>query len=218
MSMFDMNGMIAPDKLSDELFENESASNCLIPMGLTSENVCEKYGLNRKKLDQFAYESHMKANRAHQLGFLSKEIAPITVTRTDKDGNESEVLVFKDDGIRPTTTPKKLARLKPAFKKDGMTTAGNSSQVTDGAAAVILMTRRLANKLGMLWLSNSKDSRCLGSFCRTQLWECRLKLWASARPTQFPRRSKSRTCASIRFLCIRSMRHLRLNAPTRETF
>lgn len=149
MSLFDMNGMIDPEKLSDELFDNHSASNCLIPMGLTSENVCEKFGLNRQKLDQFAYESHMKANRARQLGYFAKEIVPITVTRTDKDGNESRVLVEHDDGIRPKTTTERLAKLKPAFKKGGLTTAGNSSQVTDGAAAVLMMTRRLANKLGM---------------------------------------------------------------------
>lgn len=150
MSMFDMNGMIAPDKLSDDLFENESASNCLIPMGLTSENVCEKFGLNRQKLDQFAYESHMKAKSAQEKGYFAKEIVPITVTRTDKDGNEKQVLVEHDDGIRPKTTMERLAKLKPAFKKGGMTTAGNSSQVTDGAAAVMMMTRRLANKLGIL--------------------------------------------------------------------
>ena len=140
--------MIDPGKLSDELFENEKASNCLIPMGLTSENVCEKYGLNREKLDQFAYESHMKAKRARELGYFANEIVPIEVVRTDKDGNETKVMVEHDDGIRVKTTPERLARLKPAFKKGGMTTAGNSSQVTDGAAAVMLMTRRLADKLG----------------------------------------------------------------------
>jgi acetyl-CoA acyltransferase 1 len=156
--MFDMNGMIDPEKISDDLFENESASNCLIPMGLTSENVCEKYSLNRQKLDQFAYESHMKAKKARELGYFAKEIAPIKVTRTDKEGNETQVLVEHDDGIRVNTTPEKLAKLKPAFKKGGLTTAGNSSQVTDGAAAVLMMTRRLANKLGKgMLLINLQD-------------------------------------------------------------
>lgn len=149
MSLFDMNGMIDPERISDELFENEKASNCLIPMGLTSENVCEKFGMDRTKLDQFAYESHMKAKHARESGYFAKEIVPIEVTRTDKEGNEKRVLVEHDDGIRVRTTLEKLAKLKPAFKKGGLTTAGNSSQVTDGAAAVLLMTRRLADKLGI---------------------------------------------------------------------
>lgn len=162
MTMFDMNGMIAPDKLSDELFENEPASNCLIPMGLTSENVCEKFGLNRQKLDQFAYESHMKALHAQKMGYFAKEIVPIKVTRTDKDGNETQVLVEHDDGIRPKTTVERLAKLKPAFKKDGMTTAGNSSQVTDGAAAVLMMSRRLADKLGLKVLGKFLSHAAVG--------------------------------------------------------
>lgn len=148
MSLFDMNGMVNPDVLSDELFENEDASNCMLPMGLTSENVCEKYNLQREKLDQFAFESHMKAKFAREQGYFAKEIVPITVTRTDKEGNETRVLIEHDDGIRTKTTLERLAKLKPAFKKGGMTTAGNSSQMTDGAAAVMFMSRRLANSLG----------------------------------------------------------------------
>lgn len=147
-----MNGMVAPEKLSDDLFENTNASNCLMPMGITSENVTEKYGLNRKALDQFAYESHMKAKNARDKGYFAREIVPIEVTRTDKEGNETRVLIEHDDGIRPNTTVEKLARLKPSFKKNGMSTAGNSSQTTDGAAAVLLMTRRLALKLGIIYI------------------------------------------------------------------
>jgi acetyl-CoA acyltransferase 1 len=149
MSLFDMNGMVDPEKLSEEIFENTDASNCMLPMGLTSENVCEKYGLQRDKLDQFAYESHMKALNAQRLGYFAKEIVPIKVKLTDKEGNEKELLVEHDDGIRPKTTVERLAKLKPSFKKGGLSTAGNSSQVTDGAAAVLLMTRRLANQLGL---------------------------------------------------------------------
>lgn len=148
MSLFDMNGMVDPEKLSDELFENTNASNCLMPMGITSENIIQKYGMKREALDQFAYESHMKALEARQKGYFANEIVPIEVTRVDKEGNETRVLVEHDDGIRPKTTMARLARLKPSFKKDGLSTAGNSSQTTDGAAAVLLMTRRLAMKLG----------------------------------------------------------------------
>ena len=92
----------------------------------------------------------MKAKKAREMGYFAKEIVPIKVTRTDKDGNEKQVMVEHDDGIREKTTIEKLAKLKPAFKKGGLTTAGNSSQVTDGAAAVLMMSRRLANKLGRL--------------------------------------------------------------------
>ena len=148
MSLFDMNGMVNPDLLSDDMFENINASNCMLPMGITSENVCEKYNLKRDKLDEFAYQSHMKAKHAQEQGYFSKEIVPIKVKLTDKDGNEKEVMVDKDDGIRANTTIERLAKLKPSFKKDGLSTAGNSSQVTDGAAAVLLMSRRLANQLG----------------------------------------------------------------------
>ena len=149
MSLFDMNGMVNPELISDEFFENTDASNCMLPMGITSENVCEKYGLDRVKLDQFAMESHMKAKYAQEQGYFAKEIVPMMVTRTDKEGNEKKVLIEHDDGIRPKTTMARLAKLKPAFKKDGLSTAGNSSQVTDGAAAVLLMTRAMALKLGI---------------------------------------------------------------------
>jgi acetyl-CoA acyltransferase 1 len=80
---------------------------------------------------------------------LKKEITPYKTTIKDKDGNEKEVIVDTDDGIREETTLEGLAKLKPAFKQGGSTTAGNSSQLTDGAAVVLLANRRTANKLGL---------------------------------------------------------------------
>jgi acetyl-CoA acyltransferase 1 len=83
------------------------------------------------------------------LGWSQKEVTPYTTIVKDKEGNEKEVLVDRDDGVRPQTTLAGLAKLKPAFKKGGTTTAGNSSQVTDGAAAVVLAKRSFAVKNGL---------------------------------------------------------------------
>lgn len=148
MSITDMNSLIDPATLGDDIFENEKASNCLTPMGLTSENVVEKYGLKREDLDLFAFNSYQKAEKAQKAGYFEKEIVPVTVKVLDKEGNEKEVTVTKDEGIRSTKL-ENLTKLKPAFKKGGATTAGNSSQVTDGAAAVMLMRRSHAEKLGV---------------------------------------------------------------------
>jgi acetyl-CoA acyltransferase 1 len=91
----------------------------------------------------------MKAIRAQKEGWVKKEITPYKTIVKDKDGNEKEVLVEMDDGPRATTTVEGLGKLKPAFKKGGTTTAGNSSQVTDGASAILLARRSVANKLGL---------------------------------------------------------------------
>ena len=110
--------------------------DCLIPMGVTSENVVEAYGLQRRTLDEFSARSHQKAAAAQQRGAFRDEIIPV--------GS-----VMDDDGIRPTTTAHVLATLQPVFKEHGVTTAGNSSQMTDGAAAVLLMTRAQAEQRGL---------------------------------------------------------------------
>ena len=111
---------------------NKEVMDCLIPMGVTSENVAKKFHLDRRTLDEFAAKSHEKAAKARAQGKFKAEIVPIL------DCSE-------DDGIRPSTTADKLSRLKPVFdKKNGSTTAGNSSQLTDGAAAVLLMSRQKA--------------------------------------------------------------------------
>eukprot|EP00986_Skeletonema_menzelii_P018656 scaffold26673_cov140-Skeletonema_menzelii.AAC.4 len=113
---------------------SQEVMDCLIPMGVTSENVAKKYNLDRLTLDTFAAKSHQKAARAQSAGKFTSEIIPVgTITQ--------------DDGIRPTTTVEKLAKLQPVFdKQNGSTTAGNSSRLTDGAAAILLMSREEANK------------------------------------------------------------------------
>ncbi|XP_048137874.1 3-ketoacyl-CoA thiolase 2, peroxisomal isoform X2 [Rhodamnia argentea] len=126
------------------------AQNCLLPMGITSENVAQRFGVTRQEQDQAAVESHRKAAAATAAGRFKDEIVPVATKIVDpKTGDEKPVIVAVDDGIRASTTMSDLAKLKPVFKKDGSTTAGNSSQVSDGAGAVLLMKRSLAMQKGL---------------------------------------------------------------------
>jgi len=133
----------------NEIFQNPLAAACLTPMGITSETVAARYGISRDQQDAMAVESHRRALNAIQNGYFKKEIVPVSVKVEDKDGNEKEMVVDTDEGPRKGTTMEGLAKLKPAFQKDGSTTAGNASQVSDGAAAVLMMSRKKAEELGM---------------------------------------------------------------------
>eukprot|EP00922_Rhytidocystis_sp_ex-Travisia-forbesii_P028509 GHVS01041834.1.p1 GENE.GHVS01041834.1~~GHVS01041834.1.p1 ORF type:complete len:475 (+),score=135.51 GHVS01041834.1:369-1793(+) len=150
MSQYDMMDMMNPDKLSEAVFDNVQARNCLLPMGVTSENVAAKFGISRHQQDELAMESQQKASRAAQTGKFREEIVPVKV-RLPKEGGGGGgevVWVTADDGIRPSTTMAGLAKLKPAFQKNtGTTTAGNSSQTTDGAAMVLLANGNKVNQL-----------------------------------------------------------------------
>ena len=119
--------------------------NGLVPQGLSAEMIAEKWGLTREQLDGYAVDSHARALRATEEGRFENEILPIEVN-TD-DGTVE--MMTRDEGIRPTTTLEVLAGLKPAFKPDGVVTAGNSSQITDGAAAVLIMSAKKAKELGL---------------------------------------------------------------------
>jgi len=137
-----------PDYLpSPNIAKNKLAKDCLISMGQTSENVSERYNISREPQDLFGSESHRKAVEAQKEGRFKNEIVPVKTKFVDKEGKEKEITVTKDDGPRPGSTPEVLAKLKPAFKKDGKSTAGNSSQVSDGAAAVLVMKRSKAQEL-----------------------------------------------------------------------
>jgi len=149
MSLYDMQASVDPEKISDQVFEHELARNCLVPMGVTSENVAEKFGINKERQNQMAYDSHQKAFKAQQAGYFRDEIVPVKTSIKDKEGKSKEITVSEDDGIRKETTVEGLNKLKAAFKEGGSTTAGNSSQVTDGAAAVLLARRSVAKKLGL---------------------------------------------------------------------
>ncbi|KAG6726162.1 hypothetical protein I3842_02G067300 [Carya illinoinensis] len=128
----------------------EQAQNCLLPMGITSENVAHRFGVTRQEQDQAAVESHRRAAAATASGKFKDEIIPVPTKIVDpKSGEEKPVKISVDDGIRPSATVSDLARLKPVFKKDGTTTAGNSSQVSDGAGAVLLMKRSVALQKGL---------------------------------------------------------------------
>jgi acetyl-CoA acyltransferase 1 len=134
MSAQPMHKQPMPDVDWDKMQTCKDAMDCLVPMGVTSENVSKKYGLTRIALDEFAAASHAKAASARARGLFVDEIIPV--------GDVKE-----DDGIRPGTTAESLAKLKPVFDPEhGSTTAGNASQLTDGAAAVLLMTREEAEK------------------------------------------------------------------------
>ncbi|GJT98218.1 3-ketoacyl-CoA thiolase 2, peroxisomal [Tanacetum coccineum] len=126
------------------------AQDCLLPMGITSENVSQRFGVTRKEQDQAAVDSHRKAAAATASGKFKDEIIPIKTKIVDpKTGAETPVTISVDDGIRPGTSLADLAKLKPVFKKDGSTTAATSSQVSDGAGAVLLMKRSLALQKGL---------------------------------------------------------------------
>ncbi|KAK8711687.1 hypothetical protein V6N13_146960 [Hibiscus sabdariffa] len=126
------------------------ARDCLLPMGITSENVAQRYGITRQEQDQAAVESHRRAAAATASGKFKEEIIPVaTKIVNPKTGEEKPVVISVDDGIRPDTNMAGLAKLKPAFRKDGTTTAGNASQVSDGAGAVLLMKRSLAMQKGL---------------------------------------------------------------------
>ncbi|KAF5023225.1 hypothetical protein F66182_4733 [Fusarium sp. NRRL 66182] len=134
---------------------NHHARDCVMPMGLTSENVAERYNVSRADQDAVAVESHRRAARARSEGRFAQEIVPVNTRfqELDKQGNkvgeEQQVTVTADDGVRESVSLEALAKLKPAFKTEGASTAGNSSQVSDGAAATLLMRRSTATALGL---------------------------------------------------------------------
>ena len=113
-------------------------------MGITAENVAEKYGLTREELDAFSANSQQKAVAAQQSGAFDEEIVPVEVK-----SKKGTVIFNKDEGPREGTTAESLSKLKPAFKKDGIVTAGNSSGINDGAAAVVVMSEEKAKELGV---------------------------------------------------------------------
>ncbi len=113
-------------------------------MGITAENICDQWGITREELDAFAAKSQQKACAAQEAGAFDKEIVPVTVKK------KKETIEFKkDEGPRPGTTAEGIAKLRPAFKKDGLVTAGNASGINDGAAAVIVMSEEKAKELGV---------------------------------------------------------------------
>ena len=116
----------------------------LVPQGISAELIAEKWNISREDNDRFALESHVRAARATEEGRFEREIVPVPVT-----GEDGSKLFDRDEGIRPDTSLEKLAGLKPAFKPDGVVTAGNSSQISDGAAAMLITSEEAASRLGL---------------------------------------------------------------------
>ncbi len=128
-------GPVSP-KLAD-LYE-------IIPQGNSAEMIARKWGFRREQLDEFSYQSHVKAEQAIQEGRFTREIFPVQVQQ-----NGTRVSVDTDEGVRIPPSREKMAQLKPSFQEDGVVTAGNSSQISDGAAAVLVMSADRARELGL---------------------------------------------------------------------
>jgi acetyl-CoA acyltransferase len=122
-------------------------------MGLTAENVSEKYSISREDQDEFSLKSHQKASRAVNSGLFDPELVSIDVEVTELDDSEKPVkknfTVKHDEGPRSDTNMEALSKLKPAFKEGGVVTAGNSSQMSDGAAGLVVMSAERAAQLGL---------------------------------------------------------------------
>ncbi len=119
--------------------------NGIVPQGISAELIAEQWEISREEVDRYAADSHARAMRATEEGRFDNEIVPIEVK--NEDGTVE--VMRRDEGIRPDTSVEVLAGLKPAFKEDGVVTAGNSSQITDGAAAVLIMSEDKARELGL---------------------------------------------------------------------
>ena len=147
----------------------QGARHGVMPMGMTSENVASRYGVSRMKQDEFALRSHKLAHEAQQRGDFKSEIIPVTCEYAPPTGKDLDVLsekqeitVIEDDGVRPDTTVEKLTSLLPVFSPTGSSTAGNSSQISDGAAAILVMSRVRAEALGLTPLGRFIASAVVG--------------------------------------------------------
>jgi len=148
MSMIPMTGY----KFAPNYKVASTTPDYLASMGATAEAVAEKYSISREDADAFALRSHVRAANALDMGFFKDEIVPITVDQVVvKEGKKvsSSFVVDTDEGVRRSTSYDALAKLKPAFKQGGMVTAGNSSQTSDGAAFVLVMSEALVKELNL---------------------------------------------------------------------
>ncbi|CAI7579035.1 unnamed protein product [Penicillium pancosmium] len=139
-------------EMAERINKHPLASQNYQPMGWTSENVAGDFNISREQHDQFAAKSYQKAEQAQKAGWFNDEIIPITTQIKDpKTGEVKDVVVDRDDGIRYGTTAESLGKIRAAFPqwKPSATTGGNASQITDGAAALVLMKRSKAQQLGL---------------------------------------------------------------------
>jgi len=162
-SMSTQYGPGAVTEFSDLLENHMQAANCKVPMGVLSEQMAKDRKVTRADQDAFAASSYQKALKAQEQGLFDEEIMPVTVKYTDpKTDEEKTITVSKDDGVRPGITAESLSKIRAAFAKDGSIHAGNASQVSDGAAAVLLMKRSTAERLGQTILGKFVNASVVG--------------------------------------------------------
>jgi acetyl-CoA C-acetyltransferase len=145
-------------EVRDTMWDGVTAIGVGPAMGITAENLAEKYSISRQAQDQLAYESHMKATAAIHEGRFKEEIVPIEVLGP----KGKSILVDTDEHPRPDSSVEKLARLKPTFKKGGTVTAGNSSGINDAAAAMVIMRKSRADELGAAPMARIVDFSVVG--------------------------------------------------------
>jgi acetyl-CoA acyltransferase len=136
----------------DVMSQRYASVGGLVPQGISAELIAEKWNISREELDAFGAQSQQRAEQAANEGRFDNEIIPVQAKPRDKETGEliqTDAMHTRDEGIRPGTTTETLANLKPAFKPDGVVTAGNSSQIADGAAAVLIMSEEKAKALGL---------------------------------------------------------------------
>ncbi len=149
MSLIPMGG----NKFSSNPYLAEHYPNTYLSMGLTAEKLQEKYKISREEQDEFSYRSHLKALKAIQENKFKEEIVPYSFQKKEWDYTGKtqikEIVFQEDEGPRKDTSLDKLSKLKPAFKENGTVTAGNSSQMSDGSAVVLMMSEEKAQKVGL---------------------------------------------------------------------
>jgi acetyl-CoA acyltransferase len=128
-------------------YSDDEGHSRLKGQGIGAEMIADQWGISRDELDAFSVRSHQRAAQATAEGRFEREIVPVPVR--DDEGNDTDEVFGADEGIRPDSTVEALANLKPAFKEDGKVTAGNSSQITDGSSAVLIMSEEKASSLGL---------------------------------------------------------------------
>lgn len=163
-SMSSQYGPGAVTEFSELLDSHPEAKNCKVPMGVLSEQMAKDRNVSRKDQDAFAASSYQKALKAQQSGKFDEEIAPLQNVKwvNPKTDEEQSITVAKDDGIRDGVTAESLSKVKPAFAKDGSIHGGNASQISDGAAAVLLMKRSTAERLGQKIVGKFVTSSVVG--------------------------------------------------------
>jgi len=154
MTTTPMGASITPGSVpfGPKVVERYAAVGGLVPQGISAELIADKWSLSREDLDAYGARSQQLAERARDEGRFDNEIVPVRERRLDRETGkiiETDELVTADEGIRPGTTVETLAKLKPAFKPDGKVTAANSSQITDGASALLIMSEEKADQLGL---------------------------------------------------------------------